>query len=253
MVKGTSRRVLKLASLPIPEADGTSTSSGSKQSAVVSSPNSSITTSISTPTKGAWREKTASPKSGKVRFLQQIRKHHSFLKVRLEVSPHPEGATGVSEALGKLLTIFQAADNTVQLAIYKSDSPNPENDAINKAASIPTQITAFQKYAFRAKPNKKGGTTWTNIKILHDADIQDILAGTKDECYDINFGVYLQNIQHHDVQVVGWLMHMHDGVDLVFWKNFFDEELEKRKYPRGSVGLMLRKPLDGRFSKEKKS
>ena len=159
MVKGTSKRALKLAPLTIPEGDGISISSESKPSAEVGSPNSSITTSVSTPTKGAWKEKTASPKSGKVRFLQQIRKHHSFLKVRLEVSPHPEGATGVSEALGKLLTMFQAADNTVQLAIYKNDSPNPEKDAIDKASSIPTQITAFQKYAFRAKPNKKGGTT----------------------------------------------------------------------------------------------
>ena len=47
-------------------------------------------------------------------------------------------------------------------------------------------------------------------------------------------------------------MHMHDSVDLDFWQNFFEEELEKKKYPKGSIGLTLRKPLDGRFSKEKK-
>ena len=90
-----------------------------------------------------------------------------------------------------------------------------------------------------------------NIKILHDADIQDIIEETKDECNDVKYGIYLQTIQHYDVQVAGWLMHMHDGVDLDFWQNFFDEELEKRKYPRGSIGLTLRKPLDGRFSRKK--
>ena len=46
-------------------------------------------------------------------------------------------------------------------------------------------------------------------------------------------------------------MHMHDSVDLDFRQNFFEEELEKNKYPKGSIGLTLRKPLDGRFSKEK--
>ena len=141
----------------------------------------------------------------------------------------------------------------MQLAVYKGDLLNPEQDVINKSSLIPKQITAFQKYAFRAKPNKTGGTTWTNIKILHDADIQEILAETKDECHDVNFGVYLQNIQHFDVQVAGWLMHMHDSVDLDFWQTFFDEELEKKRYPKGSIGLTLRKPLDGKFSKEKKA
>ena len=53
----------------------------------------------------------------KVRFLQHSRAYHSFLKVRLEVRPHTEGTTGVSEALGKLLKILQAADITVQRAI----------------------------------------------------------------------------------------------------------------------------------------
>ena len=47
-------------------------------------------------------------------------------------------------------------------------------------------------------------------------------------------------------------MHMHDSVDLDFWQNFFEEELEKKKYPKDSIGLTLRKPLDGRFSKGKK-
>ena len=114
MAKGTSKRTLKLSTpTKTPEKDDTSISSEMKTSAEMVSPNSSITTSISTPTKGAWKGKTSSPKVGKVRFFQHPRAHHSFLKIRLEVSPHPEGATGVSEALGRLLKILQAADNTV--------------------------------------------------------------------------------------------------------------------------------------------
>ena len=122
-----------------------------------------------------------------------------MLKVWLEVQAHPEGATGASQALGKLLGILQEADKITQLAIYKEGLLSSEKYVIEKSAAIPKQITSFQKYVYRAKPTKQGGTTWTNIKILHDGDIQEILEDIKEECQDSNFGVSLQSIQHHDV------------------------------------------------------
>ena len=144
MTKGTNKRTLRLSTpLTSPEDDSTSNLLERKPSVETGSPKSSITKSVSTPTKGACREKTAFPKAGKVRFLQHSRAHYSFLKVRLEVSPHLEGGTGVSEALGKLLKIIQAADSTVQLAVYKGEFSNPEREAINKVSAIPEQIIAF--------------------------------------------------------------------------------------------------------------
>ena len=92
---------------------------------------------------------------------------------------------------------------------------------------------------------KQGGTTWTNIKILHDGDIQEILADIKEECQDNNFGVSLQNIQHHDVQTIGCLLLLHDKVDIDFWQEFFDEQLVLKKHDKGATGLSLRKPYDG--------
>lgn len=150
----------------------------------------------------------------------QQRKYQSFLKVRLEIQAHLEGATGASQSLGKLLNILQAAEKSTQLEIYKERMLSPGKDALDKATLIPKQITSFQKYAYRAKPMKQGGTTWTNLKILHDVDIQEILADIKYECQDNNFGVSLQNIQHHDVQTIGWLLLLHDKVDIDFWQEF---------------------------------
>ena len=180
---------------------------------------STMSNTNSSSTRGILRSQTLSPKSS-VQFALKPRAHQSFLKVRLEVQAHPDGATGASQALGKLLNILQAADKTVQLAIYKGGMLSPEKDAIDKATAIPKQITSFQKYAYRAKPMKSGGTTWTNIKILHDGDIQEILADIKEECHDCNFGISLQNIQHHDVKTIGWLLHFHDKVDIEYWQEF---------------------------------
>ena len=133
MTRRTTKRALKLAALlNTPDNDNMSDETDKASTAETFSPNSSITTSESSSKKGAWKGKTPSPR-GKVRFETQPRAHYSFLKVRLEVSPHPEGATGVSKALGKLLEIFQAAENTVQLALYKGDIKEPENEVIEKA------------------------------------------------------------------------------------------------------------------------
>ena len=86
-------------------------------------------------TRGILRSQTLSPKSS-VQFALQPKAHQSFLKVRLEVQAHPEGATGASQALGKLLNILQAADKTLQLAIYKGGMLSPEKDALDKARGI---------------------------------------------------------------------------------------------------------------------
>ena len=133
MAKRTSKRILNLSTPPSTSGEAIIHSPPSKKSISENdSLTSSLTTSVSTPMKGAWKEKTLSPKSGKVRFLQNKCTHYSFLKVRLEVSPHPDGATGVSKALGKLLEILQAADNKVQLAVYKGEISTPEKDSIKK-------------------------------------------------------------------------------------------------------------------------
>ena len=46
----------------------------------------------SSSTKGVLKHKTSSPKQT-VRFVTYKRTHQTFLKIRLEVQPNPEGAT----------------------------------------------------------------------------------------------------------------------------------------------------------------
>ena len=74
--------------------------------------------------KSGFKNNTPSPTL--VRFAHLQRKYQPFLKLRLEVQANPEGVTGVCNALGKLLDILQAADETVQLALYKGGTQNSE-------------------------------------------------------------------------------------------------------------------------------
>ena len=64
----------------------------------------------------------------------------------------------------------------------------------------------------------------------------------------------MQSIQHHDVKVIGWLLHLHDKVHFDYWQKFFDEKLVHKKYNKGMIGLSLPKPYDGvkqDYSKDK--
>ena len=198
-----------------------------------------------TPTKSSLRNSSSPPSNHTVRFSHGKRTHYSFLKVRLEVKANNEGATGVSEALGKLLTIIQDVDEEALLANYTGDMDHPEEGAIDSASSIPKSLTALKRFAYRVKSQKKGGTTWTNIKLLHNINIQEILQDTKDEFREESFGMYLQPIQHFNVKMIGWILYFHETIELQFWQEFFNTQLKMKGHEGDMVGLSVRKPLDG--------
>ena len=74
-------------------------------------------TSITTPpSRGLLRVASTPPRNSSVRFQYRQREHSTFLKVRLQVQANNEGATGVSDVLGKLLSIIQVVDSSALLA-----------------------------------------------------------------------------------------------------------------------------------------
>ena len=69
---------------------------------------------------------------------------------------------------------------------------------------IPTAIRALKQYVYRLKSaDPAGGMIWTNIKLRHDVSIQDILEYAKDEFREVEFGIYIQSVQHYNVKVLG--------------------------------------------------
>ena len=52
-------------------------------------------------------------------------------------------------------------------------------------------------------------------------DIQEILQETKNEFRDEHFGLYLQHIQHFNVQMIGCILYLHETIELNFWQYLF--------------------------------
>ena len=61
---------------------------------------------------------------------------------------------------------------------------------IETPARLPTSITQLQKYFFRGRPPKMGGTVFTNVLIGHDEEITDIMSDIKEriEQYNLRIG-----------------------------------------------------------------
>ena len=86
---------------------------------------------------------------------------------------------------------------------YKGKLVRHKETSLNKEVQLPKLLTALGKDAFILKANIKGRTTWTNRNLLHNVPIHKILRDIKDDLKDRDFRVYIQLVQHHDVQVLG--------------------------------------------------
>lgn len=86
---------------------------------------------------------------------------------------------------------------------------------------------------------------WTNIKLLHDQYIKEIIEEVKYYMRDENMELYLQPVQHHDVKVLGWILYLHAGIDLALWQEYLNAQMRKLEHPTDVIGISLRKPYDG--------
>jgi hypothetical protein len=78
---------------------------------------------------------------------------------------------------------------------------------------IPESITAIGKFFHGSRPRSEGGVIWTQIRILHNEPIHNIIADTRTEIKEMNAFIVLQAIQHWNVETIGFLKNLHPDVD----------------------------------------
>ena len=178
----------------------------------------------------------------------------SFLLVRATVSTSKKGTETMRAKFIELLTTLKEADDTCSLSIYQLD-PIPTDEGtyssiasklITQPDKMPDSITAMSKYFFGARPYSNGGTIWSQIRLVHDTTIDNILADTKYDLQEKQIFLTKQTIQHWDVASIGFLKNLHPEVDTVSLSNFFQEQLPNSATARNiSFGLKVKTPYDG--------
>ena len=180
----------------------------------------------------------------------------TFLSLQVTVPPSKKGTETMREAFRQLFKILQEADKDAAMSFYKESItyddkgfPTPANSkyVIESPDDIPLSVTAIGKYFFGARPNSKGGAIWTQIRLIHNVDIDTIIADTKDDFSEKKGRLSKQTIQHWDVECIGFLKNNHPDIDVSHLESYFIAALQKlnRNKPL-LLGLKVKTPWDGK-------
>lgn len=154
----------------------------------------------------------------------------TFLSFQFGVAKATKGSEEMRSKIIDLFKILRQADDTAAFSVYKTDAVidvetnlyNTANSAvITDPADIPTSITMMCKYFHGARPNNKGGTIWTQVRLLHSVEIENIIADTKEDFAEKKGRLTIQTIQHWDVATLGFLKNIHPDVDVHQSSEFF--------------------------------
>ena len=145
-----------------------------------------------------------------------------------DVPPSGDHIAKYRTVLASFVTAMRDADPMAVLTPYEIvPAQDPEsghhthNDRfIETPARLPTSITQLQKYFFRGRPQKLGGTVFTNVLIGHDEDIKDIMLDIKECMEQYNLKIGQQRVQHPEVIKLGYILYLTPKIDLQAWTDF---------------------------------
>ena len=179
----------------------------------------------------------------------------SFLKISVKVPKALKATSMMKTKLQEVIKCLRDADNTVVLSHYKLDPTkdkdgfikNKTNTILINDTEIPESITAIGKFFQGSRPRSEGGVIWTQIRILHNEPIHNIIADTRTEIKEMNAFIALQAIQHWNVETIGFLKNLHPDVDNESIQTYFTDEINAlhKKDKKLLIGIKVRTPYDG--------
>ena len=103
-----------------------------------------------------------------------------------------------------------------------------KNKCINSVESMQTSITQFQKFFPKGRPEKLGGIVFTNVLVVHNEDIEEIVEDLKIGLERCNGKIGKQRIQRHEVVKIGHIMQLLTKVDISEWQEYLLKELTQK-------------------------
>ena len=179
----------------------------------------------------------------------------SFLKISVKVPKALKATSMMKTKLQEVIKCLRDADNTVVLSHYKLDPTkdkdgfikNKTNTILINDTEIPESITAIGKFFQGSRPRSEGGVIWTQIRILHNEPIHNIIADTRTEIKEMNAFIALQAIQHWNVETISFLKNLNPDVDNESIQTYFTDEINAlhKKDKKLLIGIKVRTPYDG--------
>ena len=73
----------------------------------------------------------------------------------------------------------------------------------DQLSKIPRSIVQLQKYFPKGKPKREGGTIFTNLLLLHDKKVDDMMLDMKDSMQKCNLKLGKQRVQYYNAVMLG--------------------------------------------------
>ena len=179
----------------------------------------------------------------------------SYLKISVQVTKALKATLTMKAKFREVLRCIREADNTAIISLYKLDPikddqgmvSNKKSEVITSEEELPDSITALSKYFYGCRPRSEGGMIWTQIRLLHNEPIQNIIADTRTECQEMKALITYQPIQHWNVETIGFLKNLHPDVDGEKMQHYLIEAVNSLNQEEDELllGIKVRTPYDG--------
>ena len=185
----------------------------------------------------------------------KTRPHCSYLLLRAAVPESKKGTATMKTKFQEIFSLLLEADESSILSIFKTDPTpaedgsfvSPANKVLTATQDFPDSITSLSKYFFGCRPNSKGGSIWTQIRLMHSSPIENILEDVREDLREMESSLTLQSIQHWDVATIGFLKNLHHEVDGPSLQEFLNTELYAvHRDDTYVVGIKVKTPYDGK-------
>ena len=176
----------------------------------------------------------------------------SYLYIMIDIPSDRDHVEKYRLVLTKLLTTIRQADPTAVIVQYETlpkysgrEKEVSANLCIDHPRKMPRSITQLQKFFPKGRPKRGGGTVFTNILLLHNENIEDIILDMKDGMTSYNPKIGKQRIQHYNVTKLGYIMCLVTKIELTRWTEFLLERVEAIVQSKVMLAISVAKINDG--------
>ena len=176
----------------------------------------------------------------------------TFLYLMVDIPSDKDHVERYRIVLTRLLSAIRQADPTAVLVQYetkpKYSGKQKEVSAdlcIDHPRKMPRSITQLQKFFPKGRPKRGGGTVFTNILLLHNENIEDMILDMKDSLAAYNPKIGKQRIQHYNVAKLGYIMCLLTKIETTKWAEFLKEKVEEILQTKVLLAISAAKINDG--------
>ena len=181
----------------------------------------------------------------------------SYLYLMIDIPSDKDHIEKHRITLTRLLSAIRQADPKSVIVQHEAtprcSGKEKEVDAnmcLDHPGKMQRSITQLHKFFPKGRPKRGGRTVFTNLLLLHDEKIEDIIIDMKDAMEACNPKIGKQRIQHRSVAKLGCIMCLTTKIEIARWTEFLIKETNEILQTQVLLAISVAKINDGTAFKD---